>query len=778
MVAIKKGFAQLSLSRTSSQPPASRAPPDSLQLPAEQTTLPGIIRRPTCNEDYYLSDEELISARSKPFGSTLSPLNDLKQNPAHPINLQVVWNGHGNNSASSNPSAKASTFNSSKLSVPSKAHALASSTPTALTASGHTTPVGSQPAIHKQLISNLRGVSGKTSAALTRNVTPINSAPHSPPLVGVPGALLAPANPIALHQLEASYVSKVGTRLRHLIDQVFPSSGENGLAWNGRGAPKPNAAVEVVEALKHELEVCSCDLYIFRSLFRTAAVPALTVFAGRLDSLPILPASEKSALYVPKSAKDADQSLPIALRYNLEVVRCAWSAYSLVRGILKTNEWGREVTKVLRDGLTPFLSKMDAIIQQLMGPYLLEIKKQVTGCILKYASSESAPLPATKGHLSTITQSIPSLGGYGTWITAAHPHHEPLRELINLLEGVRKVLLVKLACGSESHRWMVSVATQAVWKGMLVFATCAFTLPTQTPQRPRASQAASAIHPTIDSYSAALALKGARHILHPGKRSPSPPPKPDCYALHHELTNNLKVFWVAISDFVKDIAGPEPCSARTGSSNCAGECGLCAQGFFLVNPGDGGDLVREAMNEALEALSALQLVASALLQPERLRSSLIACNDTATTLSSSLATTRKDGDTQPPCATLRLALKELPPLILLHLIASRISKESGFRLPHEVWGISWSDYQEELKGFVAAERWLPEVAHEMAQEVRRIQRLRQKILEKAAACSSPSTDHKGSSDSTSASSASDLRAADDVEWVNLLLLSIQVLVAR
>ncbi|KNZ57350.1 hypothetical protein VP01_2181g2 [Puccinia sorghi] len=764
MVAIKKGFAQLSLSRTSSQPAASRDPHDSLQSPAEQIALPGIIRRPTCNEDYYLSDEELISARSKPFGSTLPPLNESKLKPAHSINLQVVSNGHGNNSASNNPSAKASTFNSGKISVPSKAHVLASSTPTALTASGHTTPVVSQPAIHKHLISNLRGVSGKTSAALTRNATPVNSVSHSPPLVGVPGALLAPPNPIALHQLEASYV-------------IFPSSGENGLAWNGRGAPKPNAVVEVVEALKHELEVCSCDLYIFRSLFRTVAVPALTVFAGRLDSLPILPANEKSTLYIPKSTKDADQSLPIALRYNLEVVRCAWSAYSLVRGILKTNEWGPEVTKVLRDGLTPFLSKMDAIIQQLMGPYLLEIKKQVTGCILKYAPSESAPLPATKGHLSTITQSIPSLGGYGTWITAAHPHHEPLRELINLLEGVRKVLLVKLACGSESHRWMVSVATQAVWKGMLVFATCAFSLATQTPQRSRASQAASATPPTIDSSSAALALKGARHILHPGKRSPSPPPKPDFHALHHELTNNLKVFLVAISDFVKDIAGLDPCSTSTGSSKCAGECGLCAQGFFLVNPGDGGDLVREAMDEALEAFSALHLVASALLQPERLRSSLIACVDTVKTLSSSLATTGKEGDTQPPCPTLTLALKELPPLILLHLIASRISKESGFRLPHEVWGMSWSDYQEELTGFVAAERWLPEVAHEMAQEVRRIQRLRQKTLEKAAARSSPSTDHKGPSDSTSVSSASDLRAVDDVEWVNLLLLSIQVLVA-
>ncbi|WAR61745.1 hypothetical protein PtB15_12B435 [Puccinia triticina] len=638
-------------------------------------------RRPTCNEDYYLSDDQLFlskhSSRSKPYGSPLPPA-DAKFNSAHPINLKVSWNGNNENPTLGQPVTKASTFSSNKLTLPSKVQALASSTPTASLTNGHTTPVGPQPTTHKHLISSLRTVSGKQSAALSRNPTPLSSVPQSPPTVCPSGLVPAPANLIALQT------------------------------------------------------------------------------------------SDSSALYVPKSIKDADHSLPVALRYNIEVVRCAWAAYSLIRGILKTNEWGPEVKKVLRDGLAPFLSKMDAIIQQFMGPYVLEIKKQVTSCILKYQSVESSTVPAAKGHLS-LSRTIPSLGGYGTWMTTAHPH-EPLRELINLLEGVRKVLMIKLACGAESHRWMVSVATQAVWKGMLVFATCAFPLPTPNSQHSRVSPVTPSAH-LIDSYSSALGLRGARHILHPVKRSPSPPLKSDV-TLHQELVQNLKVFAVAISDFVKDIAGLDPRSGNSPSS-CTGQCELCAQGFS-VNPGDDGDLVREAMNEALEALSALQLVASALLLPDRLRSSLIACTDASTTLSSSLAT-RKAGDTQPACPTLTLALKELPPFILLHLVGSRISKEAGFRLPHEVWGISWADCQEELKGFVAAERWLPEVAHEMAQEVRRIQRLRQKTLEKTSGGLSP-TSSKGSSDHSTGQTP-DSRAAGDVEWVNLLLLSIQVLVA-
>jgi hypothetical protein len=212
-----------------------------------------LVRRPTCNEDYYLSDDQLVlskhSSRSKPIGYPISP-NDAKLHPAHPINLKVSWNGSNDNSTPGQPVTKASTFSSNKLTLPSKVQALASSTPTASITNGHTTPVGPQPNTHKHLMSSLRTVSGKQSLAISRNATPLNSGPHSPPPVCSNGVPSASANPIALHQLEASYVSKVGTRLRDLIDQVFPSSTENAPVWSGRGAPKPSAAVEVIEALK------------------------------------------------------------------------------------------------------------------------------------------------------------------------------------------------------------------------------------------------------------------------------------------------------------------------------------------------------------------------------------------------------------------------------------------------------------------------------------------------------------------------------------------------
>lgn len=754
MVGIKN-LAQLSLSRPSSQPPVLRTSTDSPRH-SPDSPQPEPVGRPKCHDDYYLSDDQLVlPQRSSHSKGQVPSATNVRSSQSTTPNLAVT-------------SVSTSSTKSNKIAVSAKSQALISSTPTTSVINNSSIQT-SQSATHKNLISNLRSVSTKPFPTITRNATPLCSRPGSPPY---PTNNVSPTStyPITLHQLEASYVSKVGARLQGLIDQVFPSSIENGLVWMGRGAPRPSNALELGKALHHEFEVSSCDLYILRSLLRTAAIPALTVFAGRLHLLLILPANETSVLYVPKSAKDLEHSLPVTLRYNIEVIRCAWSAYSSVGNILKIKDWSPETTKVLRDALAPFLSKMDAIIQQFMGPYLLEIKKQVMACILKCQLVESNSLSPPKGH-HPLGRTIPALGGYGGWITPTHPP-EPLRELTNLLEGIRKLLMVKVACGAESKCWMVSVATHVVWKGLLFFATSAFPMPTscthlQAVQPPRAPPTASVAH-LIDSYSSAFGLKGAKNILHPGKRSPSPPLKPDSTAFHHELLVHLKVFSSVVNDFVKEIATLDPHSKKHRPS-CTSDCELCNQGF-LVNSGGDGDLVEEAMKEALEALSALQLVALSLQQPSCLKRSLIACAQSLG-LSSSSANWPVD-KAQFECPTLIRALQELPPFILIHLIASRISKQAGFRLPHQVWGDSWMVYQEELKGFMAAERWLPEVAHQMAKEVRRIQRLQPK-----APAANDETKEASKSPGDTNHDNLDSRQADDMEWMSLLMFSIQIFVA-
>ncbi|MBW0465009.1 hypothetical protein O181_004724 [Austropuccinia psidii MF-1] len=722
MVVIK-GFAQLSLSRHSSQNSSSRASHPT----SPSSTDTHLVPRPSCNEDYYLSDDQLVlsdrSARSKVINGLHSP-TDLKD--LNPTQLKVSWHGKDNGLVPYNTTKpKQMTLNTTSISATVNTQPLAPTSLSTPFTNGHTVQTIPQPFSHKLLLSSLLSAPShkQHSSTISRTGTPTNP-PGTPLATSSDVVPSASVNTSHLQQLEASYVSKVATRLRDLINKVFPSSVENGLGWMARGAPRPSVAAQVGEALKHEVAISSCDSYILRSLLRTAAIPALTVYAGRLDPLLILPSTEPLVLYVPKSTKDVDQSLPVALRYNIEVIRCAWIVRSALDDILGEQHWGQEVSKVLRDGLSPFITMMDAILQHFMGPYLTGVKAHVTARILKCQPSEHANgVTSVKSHL-ILTRTTTPTGTHGPWIIPPHPH-EHLRELAFLLEGIRKLFLVKLACGAESKRWMVAVASQAVWKAMLVFSNWSFPLSANLSQsNPNFPRTTHSVSHSCEPQSSALALKGARNILRPAKRSISPPHLD--LAIHNKLVLEVKSFATAINCFVKDIAGLSSEPTNDSLKHCNAPCEFCSLGF-LRNPGDQGDLVGEAMNEALEALSAFQLILLALLKSDRLQASLLACIELSTSangqLSSVLPTSGddcKNHENSLACVTLTSALQELPPLILLHLIASRITKESGFRLPHEVWGDSWYDYQEELKGFVAAERWLPEVAYEMAKEGRRL----------------------------------------------------------
>lgn len=216
----------------------------------------------------------------------------------------------------------------------------------------------------------------------------------------------------------------------------------------------------------------------------------------------------------------------------------------------------------------------------------------------------------------------------------------------------------------------------------------------------------SLLHHPDSTISTLSGLKGARHILRGAsvvsnsvnnKRSPSPPISPK-HIFYNELSNEVKAFSGILNLFVKDIAGLD-LSKASPESHCLMDddgrksCVFCNFGFLrnLIDDDDEEeDLVRDAMNEALEALSAFQIVLLGLsLHPSKLLSTL------------------KNQNQQPSstCSTLKNAIEEIPSVILLHCISSRIE---GFQncLPHLVWGLSWDEYESGLlKGFSSAEVW-------------------------------------------------------------------------
>lgn len=179
MVAIK-GFAQLSLSRPTSQNSSSR----SINSSSSPTSLqPSTVARPTSNEDYYLSDEQLVvhraTGRSKSTGAQ-SRKNDLNIAFTSPPNLTLSWaNVTDDIIITPLPPLKPSIA----ASLAPKQRQLLAPVPTV--ACGHSIqPTPHTSGAHRPLLSTLLSVSSKASPGVSRAASPLNSLqflPMQPP---------------------------------------------------------------------------------------------------------------------------------------------------------------------------------------------------------------------------------------------------------------------------------------------------------------------------------------------------------------------------------------------------------------------------------------------------------------------------------------------------------------------------------------------------------------------------------------------------------------------
>ena len=445
----------------------------------------------------------------------------------------------------------------------------------------------------------------------------------------------------------------------------------------------------------------------------------MTVYINRLDQALVPPSLDHSVLFIPKTVRDVDVGLPATLQYNIEVVKAAWLVRAALDDVLGTpDDVEASAPRGLVDSLSPFVSKLDAVVQKLMGPYLVTAKIFIMAKVAHFRHPDAAAShhgTAVKTLPITLTRSNPPVAHSQASTTLSAKTPARLRELATNLEALRKLFMIKLACGADSQKWVVSVASQAVWKGMLAFAARSAPLEARmgTPPSPP-----SATHRT------------GRGLLRGSGRSPSPPHRHSKSPEHlgqKEILGEIACFSIIIGKFIEGIAGlPEP-DKLAGECPYGTDCEYCRQGLS-VKTGEDGDLVRDAMNEALEAISASQLVLRAATDP----SSLIPAIDPPAPLTVSAAFAGGAQTIVNPqatgCPTLDRAVDELPPLILLHALASRLSKEIGFRLPNEIWEDSWDDYEGELRGFVAAEQWTPEIATTMVEEVVRIRKTNKGLI--------------------------------------------------
>ncbi|BGP18318.1 hypothetical protein JCM10213_008492 [Rhodosporidiobolus nylandii] len=663
---------------------------------------------------------------------------------------------------------------------------------------------------------------------------------------------------VQLHQLAESYVGKVSLRLGEAVNKVFLPipNGPGGIpnkeqekaeapyggsahGWKGRSAPRVLRSKEVGELIATELQAALHDPYLLRTLLRSSVLKALSLFLSRLSALLLLPSpsdpSLSPALFAPPmTVKEAD-SLPLPLRYNLQIVRCA---YEVKRSLSIVADPAAGFPAFVEETLRPWRAKLAELMGRVMNPLIASGRLAVAQACVRAASEGAVPIgegqstlglngvpspaprqsatsqlrslslgrasPAPASGATTPTGLVPA-PAVATAAALAGPSW--LRDLSSFLDAFAR-LVARLECGQDADKWLVSVATTATWKGMLNTSARiigavgsngaeqekhVLAPPSPPPVKKgflggvsvkrSPSPPASPPLPTVELANAASTATSATARL--AGPTPSLAPAPSDVAFVR-LISDLELLEARLQAFLaSSVSNPSavltPAAPPATPCPGGGSCGLCRTGRTFdeessdsedededddprhggqrSEPGRESRLALSAMREAMQALSALIVVVRASkdvgvikqaleAKPvERSKkqqeddvpaqpmtpSALFALNTAPAPSLTPAAGVNASPATVvtvlPPasslssdCPTLRSALAELPPLLLLHLLASRLPPSSGFRLPHTLWGLrgGWAEYASELRGFAAGEEWAPEVAWEMGSELERI----------------------------------------------------------
>ncbi|GAA5910521.1 hypothetical protein JCM5296_003686 [Sporobolomyces johnsonii] len=643
-----------------------------------------------------------------------------------------------------------------------------------------------------------------------------------------------------LHQLAESYVSKVSLRLGEAVNRVFlPGQGgvagaqadklegvffvgaaaaQGAFGGKGRASPRVVRSREVGELVFSELQAALHDHYLLRTLLRSSVLKALSLFLTRLSALLLVPSSPSESLFLaplslsspPSSSKDPDfvfaSHFPLPLRYNLHIVRCA---SEVKRHLLRVADPANGFPSFVEETLRPWRVKLGELIARVMGPvvagYRLAVSEACAKARVEGASADGSegpgaaaggealglhvPKPSATSQLRSLSLgrgapaaagSTPSSTDHSHATAAAGPSW--LRDATAVLDVAAK-LFVRLDAKGDADKWAVSIATAAVWKGMLGCAARVIS----APEDESTAQAVVVPQPTVAATTRNRLLGGV-------KKTPSPPASPDLPSVDLaapsssikrpsppassaiafvRLISDLELLEQRLSAFLTaSLSSPStvfaPSAPPAGACPGGGACGLCKTGRTFDPESDSSSdedddlskrgpaagresrLALSAMREAMQALSAMIVVVRASKDLKVLGAALSSSSTTAaaaqapltpsalfalppspspsphtttTPLPSTSITLTSLSPINPLCATLHSALLELPPLILLHLVLSRVPRTLGLRLPHELWALrgGWREYEAELRGFAAGEEWAGEVGWEVRGEVARVE---------------------------------------------------------
>ncbi|WWD20872.1 hypothetical protein CI109_105349 [Kwoniella shandongensis] len=545
----------------------------------------------------------------------------------------------------------------------------------------------------------------------SRAVTPRVPASPGPGAVALPGGGPDPST-------QAGYMDVIGLRLNEIVNKACA-----GVDYKAKKGFKKGNGWSVGESVVKEMPAPTSDAYLVRAVLRTA-VRALSIYTTRLESL-LLPSLTDPAFASPLNLTAGPSGHPLnpSQHFGISVAHAAWETCEVLEQCLETGQWPRFVQETLR----PVMDKLDLVVSKVVQPILLGLKRDLVASLTR--TEGTSPSGGKVVGLASIPAPTTGPASAGVPITKDHSHQPTsrlvkemsqsglprqlpiptcLQHFASRVDGSRKVLeLVAAPCADDGEGWITGVVVAVIWKGMCVISEKDISPPSNRPPSPgsvakalaglgKEKESTPTVVATASLGGVTAKLASSLSIVPSRSQSrPSSPPRPP-YKLDL-VTHALMSLEGLVKRLVNGLVQPP-----TAPNGCA------------VDPNATEHLAREALHEALEALTSFRIISSAM-------------NKGASTSTRLLASARRlrDDIEDPIEDDLDDAMEDLPSVTLFSVLLRRanaslalLNSGSGkidekkpidilkIRSPAEIWGWTTVDYERQvLSGFSAAEEW-------------------------------------------------------------------------
>ena len=526
-------------------------------------------------------------------------------------------------------------------------------------------------------------------------------------------------------------IDAIGLRLNEQVNKTC-----FGVDSLGRKGFKKGAGWVLGQAIVKELPPPSADAYLLRAVLRTA-VKSLTIYTSRLEYF-MLPAITDPAFAAPLQLQAPPATLGHASTllnptqmFVLSVCHAAWETCEVLEVALETLTFPRFVTDLLRPGM----DKLDSIVARVVTPLLAGLKKELIMSLdLDAIPSVS---PTTNGHKAL---PAPNAANTPAALPASIPvkaaSHIPvcMRSFASKVDGARHAFeLICKDCQEDGESWIASVVVSVVWRGIVnctaktdiqdskIFAASASTHGRPPSPESMARALASlakdgtpgAATPAAASVGGAVVKMASILPSRTVSRPPSPPKKAAELPVIPGATGN------AIPPAALILASFEALVTRLVSGLVQKPAAIAPS---ANDPTVTEHLAREALAEALEAITSMKIVVTALERPPTYMLDILQHLKDDVEMENAQDEAVVD------------AAEDVPAVLLYQLLAKKLNKSIGhlaesvgirgapsLRSPAQIWGIAEEDYERQvLSAFSVAEERARRVALVYKAELERV----------------------------------------------------------